>query len=116
MDRHERKIAMAVAKPPDLRAKDILIAPETDHTNETQNEHRSPYELYQMTLPHIIDSNARVHRLVAIQKKKQRVININPNIKFVYFYFHYIIEILFGKIEKTFRHYWNRCRFFKYPS
>lgn len=65
---------MAVAKLPDIRAKDIAIAPTvTCHTSENQKEHRSPYELYQMALPHIIDSNARVQRLIAIEKKKQKV-------------------------------------------
>lgn len=74
MERQERKIAMAVAKLPDIRAKDLIKAPVTGES-ENQVQRRSSYELYQMALPHIIESNGRVQRLIAIEKKKQRVIN-----------------------------------------
>ena len=33
----------------------------------------SPIKLYQMALPHIIQSNLRVQQLVSNEKKKQRV-------------------------------------------
>lgn len=33
----------------------------------------SAYELYQMALPHIINSNARVQELISIEAKKQKV-------------------------------------------
>lgn len=34
----------------------------------------SAFELYQMALPHIIQSNLRVQKLISIEKKKQRVL------------------------------------------
>ena len=74
MERQERKIAMAVAKLQDIRAKDATKAPVTSESSENQVQHRTSYELYQMALPHIIESNVRVQRLIAIEKKKQRVI------------------------------------------
>jgi hypothetical protein len=42
-------------------------------TPSEPNNLRSPYELYEMALPHIIESNNRVNSLVSRQRKLQRV-------------------------------------------
>lgn len=43
-------------------------------------EATSPFNLYQMALPHIIQSNLRVQKLISIEREKQRV-------QFLFIYF-----------------------------
>ena len=58
----------------------------------------SPVELYQMAVPHIIESNLRVQRIISQEKKKlrvhisfQKLILLFPNLYFTF------LETLLGK-------------------
>ena len=57
----------------------------------------SPVELYQMAVPHIIESNLRVQRIISQEKKKLQVhINLQKLILYSQILFHFL-ETLLGK-------------------
>lgn len=52
--------------------KRVQLEPEVLTTGKVVTTH-SPFKLYQMAIPHIINSNNRVQQLISIESKKQKV-------------------------------------------
>ena len=63
-------------------------------SEEAETPSLTPIDLYQMAIPHIIQSNSRVQSIISKEKKKQRV-NIQFSVN--YLNANHFLETLLGK-------------------